>query len=205
MATITDGNLIDTSVTKKIFTGLHMKARKLNSINAIVVHQTGASNAEATFNSYKTASHGAHFLVDKTGKIYQTALLTQITYHVGKIKSLCIDIGFCTAKELKDSNAIYFKKGHSYSVRLQNLHKHEIKKTYPNRYPTNEDSIGIELVGKYDGVKKSYETVTTDQNTSLKWLVDELGKLLVLDEHDVFRHPQVSRKKPSEAETAKWR
>src|SRR5690606_8060251 len=44
-------------------------------VNGIVVHQTGGSTAQSTFNSYRNSTTGAHFLVEKDGKIYQTASL----------------------------------------------------------------------------------------------------------------------------------
>jgi len=202
MSTLKAGKLVDTKVTQKIFTGLHKG--NISPIWAIVVHQTGAPTAKHTFNSYKSSSHGAHFLIDKKGKIYQTALLTKLTHHVGKIKSRCIQTKVCTAGELATANSIYFKKGKSYSVRLTNLYKHEKKKAYPARYPLNKDSIGIEIVGDYDKAKKVYERVNNAQNKALKWLVGELGFHFVMDKHDVYRHPEVSYKKPSEARTAAW-
>ena len=73
----------------------------------------------------------------------------------------------------------------------------------PDRYPSNEDSVGIELVGKVlaNGV---YEAVTAAQNTSLRWLVSEIQTTLGVAVTEVFRHPEVSRKNPSEAQSAKW-
>src|SRR5690625_6011320 len=82
MSKLIKGKLQDKKVELKIFEGLHKGV--MAKVNAIVVHQTGAPTAQHTFNSYKSASHGAHFLIDKTGKIYQTALTTQITHHVGR-------------------------------------------------------------------------------------------------------------------------
>ena len=63
---------------------------KLDKVNGIIVHQTGGSTAESSFNSYKnTGANGAHFLIDKDGTIYQTASVFKITYHVGNIRSRC--------------------------------------------------------------------------------------------------------------------
>ena len=52
--------------------------------------------------------------------------------------------------------------------------------------------------------KKVYESVTTAQNDSLKWLVKELADTLNLSLQDVFSHPTVSWKNLAEASTAKW-
>ena len=205
MSELLNGKLIDPIVTQKIFTQLHKG--KMSQIHAIVVHQTGAETSDNTFNSYKQASaHGAHFLIDTDGTIYQTALLTQKTHHVGKLKSRCIVTNICTKDELAAANAIYFKKGQSYSVRVAKLYKHEKSKNYPERYPMNDDSIGIEIVGDFDQAAGEYESVTTNQNISLKWLVNELIENFDLDiDDDVYRHPDVSYKKPTEASTAKWK
>jgi N-acetylmuramoyl-L-alanine amidase len=58
-------------------------------------------------------------------------------------------------------------------------------KKVPDRFPSNEDSIGIELVGEAlprgSSVRedqKKYESVSDAQNASLKWLVKELAATL---------------------------
>jgi N-acetyl-anhydromuramyl-L-alanine amidase AmpD len=204
MASIDKGKLVDTKVKQKIFSTLHRG--KLPTINAIVVHQTGAETAAHTFNSYKGSSaHGAHFLIDKNGDIYQTALITQKTTHVGKLRSRCLVTKICSKDELAAANAIYLKKGQSYPVRVKKLNDHEKIKDYPDRYPQNDDSIGVEIVGGYDDEKDEYEAVNSSQNESLKWLVNAISENLDLDtSDDVYRHPEVSYKKPSEAKTAEW-
>jgi len=52
---------------------------------------------------------------------------------------------------------------------------------------------------------KTYETVTSEQNGSLNWVVDELSTTLRLQATEVFRHPTVSYKEPTEAASANWR
>lgn len=203
MSKLINGELQDTKVTQKIFKSLHKG--KIAKVNAIVVHQTGATSAQSTFNSYQSASHGAHFLIDKQGTIYQTALTNQIAHHVGRLKSKCIDQpASCSASDLSAANAVYLQKGISYSVRVKNLHTHEKAKTYPDRYPTNNDSVGIEIVGNYIAKNNAYEAVNAKQNASLKWLVSELSTHLGLQTGDVYKHPTVSYKQPSEASTASW-
>ena len=122
----------------------------------------------------------AHFLIDKSGVIYQTAQTNQITYHVGKLQSRCLQTTACSKAELASSTSVLFAKGQSFAVRVKNLHKHEQEKFYPDRYPGNSDSIGIEIVGEFDKAKSTYVAVNTKQNASLKWLVDELLRLLSL-------------------------
>ncbi|WP_019602771.1 N-acetylmuramoyl-L-alanine amidase [Teredinibacter turnerae] len=203
MSKLINGELQDPKVQKKIYKSLHKG--KISTVNAIVVHQTGAPSAEHTFNSYTGSANGAHFLIDKQGQIYQTALTTQITYHVGRVKSRCIEEPkSCTTAELTAANVIYLQKGISYSVRVKNLHNHEKAKSYPDRYPTNADSVGIEIVGSYNTKTQAYETVNAKQNASLKWLASELSTHLSLQAGDVYRHPSVSYKQASEASTASW-
>jgi len=64
--------------------------------------------------------------------------------------------------------------------------------------------VGIELVGK-SLTKIAFESVTLLQNVSLQWLVSELHRLFALGESDMYRHPEVSYKKPGEARSANWK
>lgn len=86
------------------------------------------------------------------------------------------------------------------------MNAREMKKSVPDRFPSNRDSIGIELVGGTIGQGKdpNYEPVTEEQNASLSWIVGELRQNFGVALTEVFRHPQVSRKDPHEAETAQW-
>ena len=165
------------------------------------MHQTGGSTAESSLASYKNkGANGAHFLIDKDGAIYQTASVYKQTWHVGKLKSRCM-------MELKCSPA-ETKLNKTYSPTDENTR--EQKKSSPDRFPSNRDSLGIELVGEAvanDPKKpadKTYVKVTDAQNKSLKWLVQQLEITLGIPTTEVFRHPTVSRKSPSEASTAQW-
>jgi N-acetylmuramoyl-L-alanine amidase len=92
--------------------------------------------------------------------VYQTASLYKKTWHVGKLKARCLVEQRCTPVELAA-----LKKFNPTAENSQ-----EKAKQVPDRYPSNDDSIGIELVGKVlaNGM---YETVTSDQNSSLGgWL-----------------------------------
>jgi N-acetyl-anhydromuramyl-L-alanine amidase AmpD len=136
---------------------------------------------------------GAHFLIDRDGTVYQTASMYKKTWHVGKLKARCLVKQRCSPVELAA-----LKKFNPTSENTQ-----EKAKQVPDRYPSNDDSVGIELVGKVlaNGV---YDAVTADQNTSLRWLVSEIQTTLGVAVTEVFRHPEVSRKNPSEAQSAKW-
>ncbi|RQP31006.1 peptidoglycan recognition protein family protein [Burkholderia ubonensis] len=187
----------------KIFS--EIERSPMSKVNGIVVHQTDSPTAESTFNSYrKKGANGAHFLIDKDGTIYQTASLLKRTNHVGKLKSRCIITHECPAAELKIASGME----HKYTK----LSSHEHKKTWPNRYPSNNDSIGIELVGEAhdkdisgtNRKEKVYESVTEQQNSSLQWLIKELTETLYISSQEIYRHPQLSYKTPTEAATAKW-
>ena len=77
-------------------------------------------------------------------------------------------------------------------------------KPFPTRYPSNRDSVGIELVGEIDTHTGEFVIVTNPQNRSLHWLVQQLALTLHVSMHEIYRHPQLSRKTPSEASTARW-
>ena len=163
-------------------------------VNGIIVHQTGGSTAASSLSSYKNAgASGAHFLIDRDGTVYQTASMYKKSWHVGKLKARCLVEQRCTPVELTA-----LKKFNPTAENSQ-----EKAKQVPDRYPSNDDSVGIELVGKVlaNGV---YDAVTADQNTSLRWLVAEVQTTLGVAVTEVFRHPEVSRKNPSEAQSAKW-
>ncbi|CAI1580802.1 N-acetylmuramoyl-L-alanine amidase [Serratia plymuthica] len=173
---------------------------KLNKVNGIVVHQTGGSTAESSFNSYKnTGANGAHFLIDKDGAIYQTASVFKVTNHVGNIRSRCYMEKTCTPSEISTIKPLLNK--------YKQLSRLEQKKPYPERYPANFDSLGIEIVGKPtsgEGENAVYEKINDAQNSSLRWLIAELTDTLKVSMTEIFRHPEVSYKVKTEAGTARW-
>jgi len=77
----------------------------------------------------------------------------------------------------------------------------EREKNFPERFPNNTDSIGIEIVEKATGPKSNevYETVTDKQNKSLKWLVAALTSIFNVPMTEIHRHPNVGRKSKTEA------
>ncbi|MDE2372016.1 MAG: N-acetylmuramoyl-L-alanine amidase [Burkholderiales bacterium] len=173
---------------------LAIEKAKLETIHGLIVHQTGAPTAGSSLESYrKPGANGAHLLIDRDGTLYQTASLYRQTWHVGKLKTRCLAEHRCSAVEtrlLKSFNP--FEEN-----------RREMRKSVPGRYPANVDSIGIELVGGVDG-SGVYDPVTTQQNEALSWLVRELMGTFHFAASEIFRHPVVSRKTPSEAETARW-
>ncbi|MDE1146641.1 MAG: N-acetylmuramoyl-L-alanine amidase [Azospirillaceae bacterium] len=190
-----DGWVVDPEVTKHPFPNL--KHGTITAIDGIIVHQTDSPNRDATFNSYAgKAPNGAHFLIDKNGDVYQTASMHWELWHVGQLQARCLLSHSCPPTELAA-----IKKWDAAAV-----HKIEKKKAFPDRFPMNDDSIGIEIVGYHVETEKgvTYEPVTPEQNTSLTRLVAGLKMVLNFPTIEIYRHPAVGVKNPHEAETAKW-
>ena len=63
-------------------------------IKKIILHRTVNSSAQSTFNSFNRGSkpYGTHFVVDKDGKIYQTANLNKLTIHAGNANPYSVGI-----------------------------------------------------------------------------------------------------------------
>lgn len=199
-----DGMLDDPKITLKRFKQIEHGA--LESVHAIVVHQTDSKTEQETFNSYLHPTNtneatGAHFLITKNGVIYQTASLNKRCYHVGKyIKSKCLELKRENCSdEKKIQNSTIAWKAKKIAIDLA-----ERNKDHPDRFPVNSDSVGIELVGKNTG-EKSYQAVTPLQQASLQWLITELNILFSLKLEDIYRHPEVSYKNVGEAASATWK
>jgi N-acetyl-anhydromuramyl-L-alanine amidase AmpD len=172
----------------------------LTLVRAIVVHQTDSPSEQATFNGYGVGGNGAHFLIAKGGRIYQTASVHAVCFHVGRrIKSKCLEVHKATCADVAAVKLLAL----SWAARVSAIDAHERAKAYPDRYPVNREALGIELVGRsVDG--KAYEAVTAGQNASLVWLLGELYSTLGIGRGDVYRHPEVSYKNPGEASGAAW-
>lgn len=187
------GVLLDPRVQRAISPAI--ERGPMAKVNGIIVHQTDSSTSTSTLNQYKNKnSNGAHFLIDKDGTIYQTASVYKKTYHVGKLKSRCLAQHKCSDAEYKKVQP----------MKITPLSDYELKKSWPDRFPSNADALGIELVGKFIEKDEIYESVTEEQNASLEWLIRELTVALGIPMTEIFRHPDVSYKKPSEASSAKW-
>ena len=173
----------------------------MQRISGIVVHQTGGSTAASALSSYRNASAtGAHFLIEKDGTIYQTASLKKQTWHVGRIKARCVAEMRCTPVELEQLRR-FDPRGED---------RREMRKAVPDRYPSNTDSIGVELVGEalplneHNPARRSYVAAPATQNDPLRWLIHALSVTLRVPVTEVFRHPVVSRKNRTEAARAQW-
>ena len=193
-----DGMLISPKVIQNRFA--HLEHGDLMAIHGIVIHQTDSADAQSVFRSYCKSANGGHFLIAKSGLIYQTASLKKRCFHVGRlIKSKCLEIskGNCKDQNLAKISVM------GWTRRIKAIDGIERQKKYPDRYPVNSDSIGVEIVGKHIN-DRQYEVVNLLQTNSLKWLVGELYKHFRLDSDDVYKHPEISYKNPGEAASATW-
>ncbi len=198
MTKVKDGKLVDKTVDVKTYASI--EHGNINKITSIVLHRTDSSNASSTIQAYANGKKsGAHFLIDKAGKIYQTADMRKICWHVGILLPRCQIEKNCNPKELKTITALIHEKGFSFGRRARNLSRHEAGKKYPLRYPSNSDSIGIEVVGKFWPSQKSFDKPTQQQLKSLKLLVEIIAKEYKLNiNNNVYAHGAIARKEVSE-------
>jgi hypothetical protein len=158
--------------------------------NGIVLHRTGGKTASGAIDQWKKDGLGTHFIVDENGDIIQTADVDSKTSHVGRIRSRCNETSSCS----KDEAAAIKKIGWNPAK----LNTRESAKAYPDRYPMNSDSIGIEVVGGYDAKTDSYADATKDQLSAVSALVGALQTKYSLQNDDVYTHSEVSYKAGSE-------
>ncbi|MGJ7499701.1 peptidoglycan recognition protein family protein [Variovorax sp. ZT5P49] len=189
------------------------RGKRVGAITGIVVHQTDADTSASSLNSYKQPkANGAHFLIDKDGTIYQTAAIYQRTNHVGPLQARCLVIPKCTLSDFPEK------------VGATAMHRIEMRRAPGDRYPSNMEAIGIEMVGRarlpegfnptlkqrkmplerLRGDAGVFPTPTAAQNQALSWLVHVLQSSMQLATSEVFRHPDVSRKNSTEAQGANW-
>jgi N-acetylmuramoyl-L-alanine amidase len=163
----------------------------LTSTNALILHRTDSYTAQSSLSNFANGI-GTHFLVGEDGSIYQTASIKKRTYHVGKIKSKCYQSDSCSDAETKKIKA--------YGWSPENVHDNEVEKSYPTRFPYNSDAIGIEVVGKYNSVTKSWTPLTNEQIESTAYLVNVLKMNLNLSFADVYTHEEISYKTAGEGQ-----
>lgn len=200
MASIEDGKLIDKKVKHQIYAPL--EHGDIKRIRAIVLHRTDSSTGASTLKAYETGAtrgNGAHFLIDKDGKIYQTARLTKVCWHVGLLLPRCQMDKTCDPHELKTINALLHERGLKFSTRAKNIAAREARKPYPLRYPSNDDAFGVEVVGKFWPAQARFDAPTLSQLASVKWLVDTLVRAYGLDlRSDIYAHGAIARKEQVE-------
>ncbi|WP_269792809.1 peptidoglycan recognition family protein [Stenotrophomonas sp. Iso1] len=156
---------------------------------AVVLHRTQSSTIESPLKSFESGI-GTHFIIDKDGAVHQCASLLMRTAHVGRIRSRCYESASCPVEEARMIK--------SWGWAPARLHDHEKSKTYPHRFPMNEDSVGVETVASFDGT--SWERPTPAQEKSIKALIQLLQRLYGLTDSDVHEHDNISYKTPGEGD-----
>lgn len=146
----------------------------LGSVSALVLHRTGSVTASSVLNAWKTKREGTHFLVSENGKVYQTASLRKACWHVGKIYSRCRSTASCSSEEAATVEEMLSRRGTSWGGRFRLVTKHELKKSYPVRFPHNHDSIGVEIVGQISSDTELYELPNKVQLSSVFWIIDQI-------------------------------
>lgn len=168
-----------------------LERKKFAEIHGIVLHQTEGPTVKSAVETYKTKKEGAHFTIAKSGEIYQTSSLEFWIMHVGPtLKSKILEEG-------KPGDP-----GYEEASKIRGLHKlteHELKKSFPDRYPRTTETISIEVVGEYPEQSKTWDMPTAEQEASLTLLVDVLMDLYNLEPSQIYKHPQLSHKNPGEA------
>lgn len=218
-----DSELVAPSSVVKQRIGGKLEHGKRSATNAVVLHMTGFK-AQSVFNAYAHArAPGAHFLITKTGEIIQTAKLNYMAWHVGPVRPKGYrPAGDKASKEVKelltdDETRELRDTGKSYSEKMKELHRLQLKKPYgsdPNdkntRYPSNEDSIGIEFESLSDEKTKpktqvnvNYEDLTEKQIESGRKLLKFLKDHYKLTDADIYEHPDISYKSQDEARGTK--
>lgn len=187
---VVDGWLTDPGIVRNEVAGLG--SGRLGEVNAVVMHRTDSPTADSALHTFATGrdgvQYGTHFLIDKDGTIYQTASLEQRTRHVGRIKSRCDAEDSCSAEEAALIAARGWDPG--------GTHTREQAKDYPQRYPLNQDSVGIEVVGQHRN--DQWDAPTAAQQASINRLVNTLQQHYGIGDRDVYAHDVISYKTPGE-------
>ncbi|NHZ93605.1 hypothetical protein F2P45_32080 [Massilia sp. CCM 8733] len=167
----------------------------MKDVSGIILHQTSSDSIITTMAGYtfKPAGNGAHFLINPAGQIYQTARINQVCYHVGRIKAYCKQVHMCTPRDEEVLAGIEKAYANNDAERFKQVDAWERNKPAALRYPTNDDSIGIEVVGAPKNGQ--YVSPSNAQNASSRWLVSELLMTLKLDRKRIFAHGHMDPRK----------
>ncbi len=166
----------------------------LSSVKAIVLHRTGSGTAKSVLNAWDTKKSGTHFLISETGKVYQTASLKRKCWHVGKLYSKCRVLSSCSKADAAAIEGILHAKNSSWGKKFKAVTRHELKKSYPLRFPHNHDSVGIEIVGMINKKSEIYEIPNRLQLDSLFWLLNEIIAIYGVTMKDIYAHGQIAHK-----------
>ena len=168
--------------------------------NGIVLHRTESGSATSTLNAWRTGpgGTGAHFLIDKDGTIHQTIRVDRQAWHVGAIRSRGEMEGTIVPEDQRELEHARAGQAEWRAGAVRAVSRVETTRPYPERYPTNGDSLGIEIVARYVPATRTWEAPTPEQTTSIQRLLGILQRNFGLTDHDVYQHDVISRKTPGE-------
>ena len=166
-----EGYLTDPGITRTPIPAI--SHAPMPQVNGIVLHRTESSTAASTLSTWRTrdAGTGAHFLIDRDGTTHQTVSVDRQAWHVGAIRSRGEVEGTITPDDQRALDAARNGQAEWRGTAVRAVSRVESSRPYPERYPTNADSVGIEVVGRY-----------------------HFG----LTNKDVYEHDAISRKTPGE-------
>lgn len=169
-------------------------------VNGIVLHRTESSTAASTLATWRTreAGTGAHFLIDRDGTIHQTVSVDRQAWHVGAIRSRGEVEGTIPPQDQRELDAARNGQAEWRGTAVRAVSRVESTRPYPERYPTNADSIGIEVVGRYDPATQAWDAPTPEQTAAIRRLMGSLQRNFGLNDEDVYQHDVISRKTPGE-------
>lgn len=147
-------------------------------VHALVLHRTSGSTLTSALNTMSDSA-AAHLYVDKDGSICQGVSLRCNASHVGKIRPRS-----------------------EYRTKVtKNKHDIEIQKEYPDRYPYNSDSIGIEVVGTVIR-EPVWTNLTEAQTLSTARLTNFIiSQFNLVSSVDIYAHEEISSKTEGEGTT----
>jgi hypothetical protein len=183
----------------------------IRGYKGIIVHQTGDSAVVPVANVIKywarTKGSGTHFIIDRNGTVYQTASIKFQCWHVGKLRPRCkLPADQDPARPSPAPSCPYPYYGPSMtSAQRDAISSAEAARSVPARFPSNSDSIGIEVMAAAPPPGHKYEAASAAQNLSLKWLVQSLIATFKIDPREVWRHPVASYKEAEECRTCQWK
>lgn len=173
---------------------------RMPQVNGIVLHRTESSTAASTLSTWRArdAGTGAHFLIDLDGTTHQTVSVDRQAWHVGAIRSRGEVDGVITAEDQRDLDRARNGQAEWRGPAVRAVSRVESTRPYPERYPTNADSVGIEVVGRYRPATETWDDPTPEQVVSIRLLMESLQRNFGLTDKDVYQHDAISRKTPGE-------
>lgn len=168
----------------------HIERPLPGKFNAIILHRTANENHKSVISGFREPLNllGTHFVISRKGDIYQCASLFKHTNHIGPIRMRAIYEMRATQKEW----LLY--KGKTAIANSAT----EMKKEYPDRFPINQDAIGIEVAANYNENKKEWQVATEEQLKAVAKLVPMLQNIFQLTDDDLYQHQHISAKKSKE-------